>query len=47
LPSATGIVSPEEETETDAAVYDLMGRKIERHTQRGIYIKKGEKYIAR
>jgi alpha-L-fucosidase 2 len=45
--SPTGIVSPEEETETDVAVYDLMGRKIERPTQRGIYIKKGEKYIAR
>ena len=45
--SPTGINSPTEATEADAPIYDLMGRKIEQPTQRGIYIKKGEKYLTK
>ena len=41
--SATGVKSISTETDTDASVYDLSGRKITSQLKRGIYIKNGTK----
>ena len=40
-----GIVSPLGETEEGAAIYDLIGRRQNGTLQRGIYVKKGKKFI--
>lgn len=44
---ATGISTPttSNDTNANAAIYDLFGRKVEKPAQHGVYIKGGKKFV--
>lgn len=44
LTAATGIENVQADTNNNEAIYDLLGRKVEKITH-GVYIKKGKKYL--